>query len=179
MKLEKHIDDFEEWEVEATLIQEEDWIGLLKYRQERIKQYPTDLCTLDRYAEALILNKKYKEAIDFVTPLYQKYYEQGFGITQIIDALIGLGKTENDFNWLKKPTVFKLDKNTIDCCVKFIKWKKNFVRVSDFYDHLLDHADYFAFDEHELTNFLLMETNTFDFTGEKDIWGLKIKLKIK
>jgi hypothetical protein len=177
MKFERNINNLEEWEVDALLTEKEDWVALLELRQKKTNNNPKDLYAQEKYAEALILNKKYQETIDFLAPIYKKYYNEGFGISLIITALFGLGKTENDFNWLKKPNIFKLDKSTTDFCVKFLKGKRNFVRVFDFHNHILDHSDYMTFNEYELTDFLLMDTNTFDFAGEKDFWGLKMKMK--
>ena len=97
MNSENDYDDFEDWEDDANLFYKEDWIGLLQLRQERARSQPEDLYAQQRYGEALVLNRKFLEAIDFMTPFYQIYYEEGFGIHEIMDALTGLGKTEKDF----------------------------------------------------------------------------------
>lgn len=96
-------DDFEEWEGDADLIDAEDWKGLLKLREQRAKNNPDDLYDQHGYGEALILNKKYQKALDYITPYYQDYHELEFGISIIMDALIGLGKTEKDFKWINQP----------------------------------------------------------------------------
>jgi hypothetical protein len=104
---------FEDWEHDKILYEKEDWVGLLKLREKRAKKRPSDLYTQVRFAEILNINKKYEEALDFITPIYQKNYESGVGIHEIIDALYGLGKSENDFDWKIKLNVLKLDSDTL------------------------------------------------------------------
>jgi len=76
MQKENFYDDFEDWEDDANLFYKEDWKGLLQLREERARRHPEDLSAQQRYGEALILNKKYSEAIEFLTPLYQVYYDE-------------------------------------------------------------------------------------------------------
>lgn len=167
----------EDWEDDNILFEKEDWVRLLNLRHQRAKKQPSDLYAQQRYAEALILNKMYKEAIDFLNPLYQENHESGFGINEIIDALFGLGKTENDFAWIEKPTVLKLDKKTFDICVNFLKGKRKHISLLKVYEYLLFQADYLAFNEDKLSGFLVKDNKTFDFKGDKKIfWDIDIKL---
>jgi hypothetical protein len=170
--------DFEEWEDDANLIEEEDWVGLLKLRRARAEKSPTDLCAQQCLAEALVLNKKYPEAIAFLKPLYFKHEGSGFGIHEILDALYGLGKMENDFDWITKPTILKLDLNTLNLCIKLLKGKRKHMRVVDIYLDLLLRVDYVGFDEEKLTKFLLQNSNIFDIKGNDDfLWRTELKLK--
>jgi len=176
----KDSNDFEDWEGDKILFEKEDWVGLLNLRQVRAKKQPSDLYAQQRYAEVLILNKKYKEALDFIGPLYEENHEFGFGISEILDALFGLGKTENDFEWITKPEIFKLDKRTLNRCIEFLKGKSKYASMLDVYGKLLMQADYLAFNEKELTEFLIQDTMPFDFTGNKEFfWDIEIKLKKK
>ena len=171
---------FEDWEDDKILFEKEDWIGLLNLRHERAKKQPSDLYAQQRFAEALILNQKYVEAIDFIAPLYKENYESGFGISEIIDALSGLGKTENDFVWIEKPVVLKLDKNTLGICVEFLKGKRKHISLIQLYSDLLMQTDYLKFNEQELSEFLVNYTKIFDFIGDKtDFLDLKVKLNRK
>ena len=142
-------DDFEEWEGDADLINEEDWKGLLKLSEQRAKSKPDDLYAQERYGEALILNQKYQQALDYIIPYYQVYHELKFGISRIMDALIGLGKTEKDFNWIKMPKVLRLDQSTINLCKTNLKGKRSFTTVLDLYFSLMHMADYLTFKEQE------------------------------
>ena len=171
-------DDFEEWEGDADLINAEDWKGLLKLREQRARSNPDDLYDQQRYGEALVLNKKYREAIEYLTPYYQIYHELEFGIGVIMDALIGLGKTEKDFKWINQPKVLRLDLSTIILCVNFLKGKKNYTQFIDLHFYLMDNADYLTFKDQELADFLRKNVNDFICTGESNFYyDLKIKIK--
>ena len=170
--------DYEEWEDDANLLEAKDYVALLELRRERAKRDQSDLHAQERYAEALILNKRYNEAIEFVTPLYRKHYEVSFGISQIIEGLIGLGKTEKDFDWIEPPEILRLDNNTIDAFINFLKEKRKFVNLSSIYENLLMQSDYLMFDEHELANYILKRNDIFLFKGKTNyFWDIKIKLK--
>lgn len=171
-------DDFEEWEGDADLINAKDWKGLLKLTEQRAKKNPDDLYDQQRYGEALIRNKKFKQVLDYITPYYQDYYEIKFGIDLIMDALIGLGKTEKDFKWFKEPIVLRLDQSTIDLCKKIITGKRNYVKLLDLYFLLMNNADYLAFKEQKLSDFLRKNVNDFICIGESNkYYDLRIKLK--
>jgi len=170
----------EDWEGDKILFEKEDWKGLLKLRQKRAEQHPSDLYAQQRLGEALVLNKKYSEALEFLTPLYQKDYESGFGIPEIIDALIGLGKTENDFNWLIKPKVLKLDSDTSKLCAELLRPKRKYVSISDLYCDLMISADYLTFKEKDLSDYLVKYPDTFDIKSDSEyFWDIKLKLKRK
>ena len=172
--------DFEEWEGDAYFFEKEDWVGLLKLREERDKNRRSDLHAQERYAEALNLNKKYKETLKFLTPLYKKYYDTGFGIHEILDALYGLGKTENEFDWIEKPTILKLDQNTFDICIEFLKNKRKPVSIFRLYENLLMRSDYLTFKEEELSDYLLKHAEFFDITGDRSMYfDIELKLSKK
>ena len=163
MQKEDFYNDFEDWEADANLINKEDWKGLLQLREEKARSHPEDLYAQQRYGEALVLIKKYSEAIDFLTPLYKVYYEVGFGIHEIMDALIGLGKTEKDFNWVTEPKIYRLNKQTLDLCIKTLKGERKLISVFNVYETFLFDADYIAFSEDDLAEFLLKYPEIFSF----------------
>jgi len=172
--------DFEVWEIEASLYEQEDWIGLLDLHKRQAEKYPTDLHRQEDYAIALNLNKKYAETIKLLEPLYRKNYEIGFGVSEIMEALVGLNKTEDDFDWVKKPTILKLDEKTINLCAEFFKRKRKPRSVSEIYSHLLTKADYLNFDEGSLAKYILNFSNLFDIIEESsDFQNIQIKLKKK
>lgn len=172
--------DFEEWEGDATLVDEEDWPGLVKLRKARAEKRPDDLYALQGYGEALVLNEKYKEAIEFLSPLYHKYYDLGFGVYEILDALYGLGKSEKDFEWIIQPKILKLDQNTLDLCVSYLKGKRKHRSVVEISGELIMLADYCAFDDDELSTFLMGHPSIFDIKGDKDFFfDVELKLKKK
>jgi hypothetical protein len=168
----------EDWEDDKILFEKEDWIGLLKLREERAKKQPSDLYAQQRYAESLNLNKRYKDTLDFVTPIYQENYESGFGIHEIIDALYGLGKTENDYSWIIKPNVLKLDSYTLKLCVDYLKPKRKAKSISDIYCELIMKADYCTFNEEGLGKYLVEYPDTFEIKNESEyFWDIALKIK--
>jgi hypothetical protein len=170
----------EDWEDDKILYEKEDWPSLLKLREERAKKNPTDLYAQQRFAEALNLNNRFEDTLDFITPYYQDNYEVGFGIHEIIDALKGLNKTENDYDWIKKPTIIKLDSDALNLCVDYLKTKRKPCSVSDIYCDLMMLGDYIDFNEEKLADFLLENSDTFMIKKSSDyFWDMDIKLKRK
>lgn len=169
-------DGFEDWEDDYNLIQKEDWTGLLKLRKERAKKNPNNIYDQWRYGEALVLNKKFNEAVEFLTPIYFKNPDFDDAIHTILDALYSMGKTENDFNWMGKPFILKLDKKTRDLCVDFLKNRRKRISLSEINNHLLIKGAYLTFNESELANDLMNDPR-FDIIGDKSyFWDLEVKL---
>lgn len=170
----------EDWEDDKILYEKEDWLRLLKLREERAKKNPSDLYAQQRFAEALNLNKRFADALKFITPLYRDNYEVGFGIHEIIEALHGLGKSESDFSWIVKPKIIKLDSDTLRLCVEFLKPKRKPSSISDIYCDLIMQGDYYDFNEEQLAEFLLKNTDTIDIKTDSEYhWDMEIKLKRK
>ena len=170
----------EDWEDDKILFEKKDWRNLLKLREERAKKQPSDLYAQQRFAEALNLNKRYKDTLDFITPIYKENHESGFGIHEIIDALHGLGKSEDDFEWIEKPKIIKLDSDSLKLCIDFLKPKRKHCSITDIYCDLIMQGDYSDFNEEQLGEFLLKNTDIFDIKSDsKYLWNTKIKLKRK
>ena len=180
MEMENIEYDFEEWEADSYFIDKEDWKGLLELRKKRDLNRLDDLHAQERYSEALIYNNLYSEAIDFLKPLYKEHYDIGFGIHGIIQSLKGLGKTEEDFPWISKPNIVKLDKKMIQLCIDLLKGKRKPTSVIDIYGHFLVTMHFIDFNTEALGLFLLEENKIFDNFGDKtDTYGLEFKLKRK
>ena len=171
--------DFEEWEGDYQLIQEEDWVGLVKLRKWKAEKNPGDLHCQWRVGEALVFNQEFKQALDFLTPIYKKEPEYGDVIHSILDALYGLGKTENDFDWIEKPAVLKLNDETKNLCKNFLQNKRKPIPFLSIYEHLIFQSDYLAFKEKELCVYLKNDEQ-FEFSGnEIEFWDVDIKLSKK
>ena len=61
----------EDWEDDMILYEKEDWPSLLKLREESAIKNPTDLYAQQRFTEALNLNKRFADTLEFITPLYR------------------------------------------------------------------------------------------------------------
>lgn len=168
--------DIEEWEGDYHLIEEEDWAGLVKLRKQRAEKHLHDLHTQWSYGEALVFNQEFKQAIEFLTPLHNKdpYYPDV--IHSILDALYGLGKTENDFDWIEKPLILKLNDKTKNLCKDFLKKKRKPIPFLSLYEYLIIEFDYLKFQEEYLFEYLKTD-GFFEFSdNEKDFWDVDIKL---
>jgi hypothetical protein len=172
--------DPESWQGDYELYEKQDWVGLLKLRESEAKRHPSDLYAQQRYAEALNLNKRYLETLDFITPLYEDNYDVGFGIPEIVDALYGLGKTKENYNWIKKPVILILDSDTIQFCLDILKTRRRAVRITDLYQDLIMKTDYCKFNEQELAEFIVKFTEEFEVQLDNDfIMHSKLKVKRK
>lgn len=171
--------DFEEWEGDYQLIQDEDWAGLVVLRKQKAEKNLTDLHSQWRYGEALVYNQEFEKALKFLTLIYKKEPDCSDVVHTILDALYGLGKTENNFDWVEKPIVLKLDDQTKKLCVDFLKNKRKQTRVYNLIEHFIIQSYYLTFEEEELCTFLKKDKR-FECTDEQAFWDVKIKLlKIK
>ncbi len=168
--------EFEEWEGDSLLIEEEDWIGLIKLRKRRAEKRLHDLHAQWSYAQALIFNNEFKPAIEFLTVIHKKdpYYPDVNH--SIIEALYGLGKTENDFDWIEKPLMLKLNNKTKEICKDFLKKKRKPISFLSLYEYLMIKFDYIKFQEEDLFEYLKTD-NIFEFSdNKKDFFNINIKL---
>ena len=154
-------------------------IGLEVIRKELAMKNPDDLDHQLAYGDVLVFNKKYQEALDFFSPIYQKHYKEGIGVEQIIDSLKGLGKTEKDFNWIVPPKILHLDMATLDLCTKILNEKKDAVHILVLFDELfLWRSDHITFDEYEFSDFILQNNDNFILIGDLSK-PLDYEIKIK
>ncbi len=168
--------DFEEWEGEYQLIEEEDWVGLIKLRKTEAEKHLNDLQSQWSYGEALVLNQEFKKALVFLTPIYKIDPDYTEVIHSILDALYGLGKTEEDFDWIETPTVLKLNDETKNICKSFFRKKRKPVSFLSLHEHLILQSYYLTFKEKDLCDFLRLEDG-FEFSSdEKEFWEVDIKL---
>jgi hypothetical protein len=166
----------EDWEEDYQLFEKEDWKGLLKLRKIMAERNTDDIYAQWRYGEALILNKQYKAAIEFLTPIYKEEPDYLDVVHTILDALFESGKTENDFDWIKKPEIMRLDKTTLDHCENLLKGKRKGIPVYQIHADLSLPGAYLTFDEEELLD-ALSKDERFSITGDRNvIWDLMIKL---
>jgi hypothetical protein len=171
--------DFEDWEGDYLLIQEEDWAGLVKLRKQKAEKYLNDLYSQWRYGEALVFNQEFKQALEFLTPIYKREPDYPDVIHSIIDALYGLGKTENDFDWMEKPDVLKLDDETKTLCKDFLQKKRKPISLLSLFEWLLMNSDYMTFNREELYAYLMTD-GLFKFSGdEEEFWDVEVSLKKK
>ena len=158
----------------------EDWETLLKITQQDAENDPENLQKQEQYAIALNYNKKYEETIKLLEPYYRKAPDIKFGVELILEALYGLNKTENDFDWIKDPIILDLDKNTLKMCKEYLKGKRKSRSMNDIWMELYLKSDFLKFNKTELGEFLYNYPEIFEFSGSSsNFYDLKVKLKKK
>ncbi len=121
---------FEGWEGDFELIQEEKFEELLKLRKSKAIQNPNDLYAQYYYGEALVYNKMYDEAINYLKPFYYENPDYEDIQYVILDALYLSGRNEKDFNWIEIPEIKKIDNELLNECYKCLrKYGKTVIEV--------------------------------------------------
>lgn len=147
-------DEYEDWEDDYYYFNKGDWNGLVKYREQRVKNYPEDLDAQWQLGEAYVFNNEFEKALKLLEKLY---YKDPYDINvkhSILDALFGLDKTENDFNWIEKPMVLRLNLEVIDICYNLLKSKRKPKDIYELYiDLMMD--GYLTFQENDLLEAIL------------------------
>jgi tetratricopeptide (TPR) repeat protein len=108
--------DFEDWEPDYDLCMREDWPGLVRYREQVARRASDDLYAQGRLGEAYVLSGEYERAIEFLSELYHKHPYFTDAEHYLLDALFALSKSENDFDWVTKPIVFRMSDELLDMC---------------------------------------------------------------
>ena len=165
---------FEGWEGDFALIQEEKYEDLLILRKSKAIKNPNDLYAQYYYGEALIYNKMYNEAIEYLKPIY--FENPDFVDVQyvILDALFLTGRNEKDFDWIEIPKVKKIDKEILNECYKCLR--KDGKTVIDLLMAYLagKYFIYLGFTDTELRESLKCDTR-FDISDGNEISLIKEK----
>ena len=154
-------EDFDDWEVNDYFQEKEDWEGLVEYREEDARLRPDDVYAQWKLGDAYVLNGEYEKAIDFLSNIHRKHPDFGDVQYSILDALFALNKTEDDFNWIKKPIVTRLNKGVLDFCYDFLKNKRKPRSIYDLLSELLIGYGYLKFEDKDLSD-ALFEDNRFE-----------------
>lgn len=157
-------DGSEDWEGDYYYYNKGDWKGLIKYREQIVKKYPKDLDAQWRLGEAYVLNGEFETALEFLSKLHLKEPDNIDVQYSILDALFGLNKTENDFKWIEKPSVIRLNEESIDICYNLIKSRRKPKEVGFLYLDLYGYG-YLTFKEKDFLEALLKDSR-FIITDE-------------
>ncbi|MDR3584321.1 MAG: hypothetical protein P4L59_03255 [Desulfosporosinus sp.] len=170
-------DDYEDWEDDYSLLNEGDYEGLKRLRQEIAKGNPEDIDAQWRLGEAYVLCKEYERAIDFFIPLYKKDPDNINIEYSILDALFALGKMERDFNWVSVPNVIRLNNEVSDFCYDYLKRRRNGKELDDIFFQLMVEG-YLTFNKEELLNNLIKD-GRFEFKNDGYVRSNLLRVKGK
>jgi len=104
--------DFEIGAYDSELYYSEDYEGWLALRRNQLKLNPNDFNTKYRLAEALVITKRYEEALVFLKTAHDEDPEEEDFNQLILDGLRALGKKKADFDWKIIPETLALDRVT-------------------------------------------------------------------
>jgi len=146
--------DFEVGVEHQTLIDKQDYPGLVRYCEKRAKKHPDDLYAQYYLGDAYVLNGEYKKAIEFMTEHHKKYPWNPDYQYVILDSLFAMGKTENDFHWIEKPEILRMATDIVDTCHEFLKRKRKPRSIMELYTQFVTEG-YLLFSEKDLLKALL------------------------
>jgi tetratricopeptide (TPR) repeat protein len=165
----------EDWETELEFIEAGDWDGLIRYREQICQANSDDPFAEWMLGEAFILSEDYQRALDYLSKLHQKYPDFYDVQCSILDVLLELGKDENDFDWIEKPTVLSLTGEVVSYCYGYLKSKKKPRTIFEIYEQFLT-VGYIKFDEVDLLE-ALKKDERFIITDDGDELTLKVSVK--
>lgn len=142
--------DYEDWEIEYELIEHEDWNGLILYRQSVLRRHPDSLQAKSGLGDAYVRAGEYQKALDYLVPLHREHPDIIDIQWTILEALFGLGKNENDFNWVEKPVILRINETLLDQCYEYLRLKRKSRSLMDICNELILGGNYQDFKEEEL-----------------------------
>ncbi len=126
----------------------------LEFRKKQLELHPNDHGDRYRYAEALIANNKYKQALNNLQKFHEDDPEDEDFNQQILNCLRKLNMNKDDFDWKVKPNSLSLNQELELLILQNLKNKRR--RRRRLYDIYLDIMirNLLEFDEVELLKFL-------------------------
>ncbi|MCP4366769.1 MAG: tetratricopeptide repeat protein [Deltaproteobacteria bacterium] len=167
-------DEFEDWEVDHDLLEKKDYQGLLRYRKERAKKFPDDPNAQYHLGEAYVLNGEYEKAILFLSVHHKNDPDNPNFKHVILDALFALGKSENDFKWVRKPKVLRMNQEILDKCYEYLRSKRKPRHIGELYNDFMSDG-YLLFKEDDLLK-AIVEDKRFIVDNSKD--GIFAEVKV-
>jgi len=165
-------EDFEIGVYDAELYYQGDFDGLLALRKAQFDKHPNDYFSMYRWAEVLIMTKRYDEALEILKPIHMEDPEDSDVTNAILDVLKGKGMNIDHFNWTKKPELIKLSLELVNQIVKDLKEKrKRKISLNDLYMNLLLKYEYLDFNEDQFFQYL-KTFKSLEIEGENWVEGI-------
>ncbi len=162
--------DFEAGVDIQQFIDSHDYPGLVQFCMQRAERNPDDLYAQYYLGDAYVRNGEYKKAIEFIAPHYKKYPLNEDYQYVILDSLFALGKTEIDFNWVKKPNVLKMSTDIIDTCFEYLKRKRKPRSIIELHGLFITKG-YLLFSRRDLLNAVLNDRRFIVDKPENDLFA--------
>jgi hypothetical protein len=169
--------DYEDWEIEYELIEHEDWTGLILYRQSVLCRHPDSLEAKSALGDAYVRASEYQKALDYLAPLHREHPDIIDIQWNILEALFGLGRNENDFDWVEKPVILRINESLLDRCYEYLRPKHKPRSLMDICSELILGGNYQDFKEEELLS-ALKSDKRFK-VEDKGLFGSEISVSRK
>ena len=154
----KIMDPFEEFEIDdydAELLNRGDYDSVLQLRKNQLKKYPKDYLTRYRWAEILVLTKRYDDAISTLSGLHKEDSEDEDVIDLILDYLRETNQKHEDYKWEGKPIIITLNEQLLNDIKRIIKGKRGDKRkINSIYIDLFLGEGHLFFEEQDLFEYL-------------------------
>ena len=141
--------DFEIAEIYSELIASEDYQELVYLCESESKRHPDDPYTQYHLGNAYVLNGEFKKAIEHMTPHLKIFPDNPDYQNVILDALFMTGRSEADFDWIVKPSIIRINAESLNSLYKYLLPKRKPRSIYDVYIHFVMEG-YVCFTEKEL-----------------------------
>ena len=159
--------DFEDWEADHHLIQNNDYDGLVKLRESYFTKNPNDIYAQLRLGEAYVMNKEYAKALECMRELHVLEPDLVDAQYIILDVLYEQGKDVDDFDWIQKPDVISIQ-NAVAIVAEMLQKKLKHKPIYEIYTDLMS-SGYLKFTEEMLLEALSADAR-FNIEGDKRFW---------
>ena len=169
--------DFEDWEIEYEIFENQDWNGLILYRQSDLRRHPDSLEAKSALGDAYVRAGEYQKALDYLAPLHREHPDITEIQWNILEALFGLGMNENDFDWIEKPVLLRINETLLDQCYEYLRPKRKPMSVIDICNALVTGKGYQDFKVDELL--LALKADIRFKVGGEGLFGSEISVRRK
>jgi len=142
-------EDFESWEAQEEFLKSEDYKGLVEYCKREVTRHSENLHAWEHLGEAFVLSGQYREAIEAMGEVHRRFPDLESVQHIILDSLFAMGKTENDYTWVREPCVLRIGRAVLDDCHEYLRPKRRPRDVAELSFELMMNG-YLTFSDEEL-----------------------------
>lgn len=147
----------DEWlDIEDELWAKEDFEKLITLHLEQLGKYPKDHFARFSLAQAYFFNYEYEKALENLHEIHKKLPEDPDILYFVFEVLVASGKNEEDFDWVTRPEITNLTKETLDVCYNVLKPGHKSCSVDDLYK-LFSDKGYLMFTQDHLLAALIKD----------------------